>query len=131
MSYPALKNLGINRPHEISAYTLSSNNDVDTLRIRYARKHGSLLPTAKKFKFPRRPMQGMPVEPGEQLLTEISPALESALGELSQLLAEQHNVADRKAELLREMDDFMDYVGVQIQSFKAEIENLDFDDNKS
>ncbi len=124
MTYPALKNLGINRPHEISSYTLSSNNNIDTLRIKYIRKPGSLLPTAKKFKFPRRPVPGIQTDFGEPPLTEISPALEDALNELSQLLSERHTVADRKAELLHEMDEFLDYVNVQVQEFKTEIKKL-------
>ncbi len=58
MSYPALKNLGVNRPHEISSYTLSSGCNADTLKIKYSRQKGSLLPTVKRFHFPRRPVPG-------------------------------------------------------------------------
>lgn len=125
MSYPALLNLGINRPHEISGYTLSSNNDVDILRVKYARQKGSLLPTAKKFKFPRRPMPGVQPQPGEAMMTEISPALEAALAELSQLLSKQATLTDRKAELLHELDEFEEYIRLQIAEFKAEIEKFD------
>lgn len=124
MSYPALKNLGINRPHEISSYTLSSTNDIDTLRIRYTRQKGSLLPASKKFKFPRRPMPGVQVVPGESVMTEISPALEAALGELSHLLSETMSLADKKTELLHDIDEFEEYVRVRLAEFKAEIEKL-------
>lgn len=124
MSYPALKNLGINRPHEISSYTLSSTNDIDTLRIRYTRQKGSLLPASKKFKFPRRPMPGVQVVPGESVMTEISPALEAALGELSHLLSETASLADKKTELLHDIDEFEEYVRVRLAEFKAEIEKL-------
>lgn len=124
MSYPALKNLGINRPHEISGYTLASTNDVDTLRIKYVRQKGSLLPTAKKFKFPRRPIPGVQPAPGESPMTEISPALEEALAELSQLLSDQSSTQDRKAELLQEVDEFEEYVRVRMAEFRAEIEKL-------
>lgn len=123
MSYPALKNLGINRPHEISNYTLSTTNDVDTLRIRYTRQKGSLLPTARKYKFPRRPMPGVQQVDG-QMQTEISPALEEALHELSQLLNTQEATSDRKAELLEELADFENYVSTRIAEFKSEIEKL-------
>ncbi len=126
-AYPALLSLGVNRPHEISSYTLSSTNDVDILRIRYTRQKGSLLPTSKKFKFPRRPIPGIHSQPGESLMTEISPALEEALEELSQLLSKEHSLKDRKTELLRELDEFEDYIRVQIAEFKAEIEKLESD----
>ncbi len=124
-AYPALLSLGINRPHEISSYTLSSTNDVDILRIRYTRQKGSLLPTSKKFKFPRRPMPGIHPQPGESPMTEISPALEEALEELSQLLSKDLTFKERKVELLRELDEFEEYVRLQVSEFKAEIEKLE------
>ena len=127
MAYPALLNLGVNRPHEISGYTLSSNNDADILRIKYVRKKGSLLPTAKKFKFPRHPMPGVHPQPGEAAMTEISPALESALIELSNLLSKQSKLTDRKAELLNKLDEFEKYIKLQISEFKAEIEKMNAD----
>lgn len=120
MSYPALKNLGINRPHEISSYSLLTNDDVDTLRVRYTRQKGSLLPTARKYKFPRRPMVGV----DGQAQTEISPALEAALSELSKLLSDQIDTRDRKAELLNELTEFENYVSSRVAEFKAEIEKL-------
>lgn len=124
MSYPALKNLGINRPYEISGYTLSTHNDIDTLRIKYVRQKGSLLPTAKRFQFPRRPMPGIHTIPGEAVMTEISPALEEALEELSLLLDQQQSNHDKKEVLLKELDEFETYVSEQIKEFKAEIEQL-------
>ncbi len=124
MSYPALKNLGINRPHEISAYTLISNNDVDILRIKYVRQKGSLLPTAKKFKFPRRPIPSVQPIAGQPAMTEISPALEEALEELSRLLSDASSTQDKKAELLHEIDEFEEYVHIRMAEFRAEIEKL-------
>lgn len=123
MTYPALKKLGINRPHEISGYTLSTYNNVDTLRIKYARQKGSLLPTAKRFQFPRRPMPAS-IATGEVEMTEISPALEEALAELASLLDEQKSIAARKAELLAELDEFQNFIGTQLNQFRAEIEKL-------
>ncbi len=127
-AYPALLSLGINRPHEISSYTLSSTSDVDILRIRYTRQKGSLLPVSKKFKFPRRPIPGTHPKPGQSVMTEISPALEEAVEELSRLLSKEHLLKDKKTELLRELDEFENYIKVQIAEFKAEIEHLDFDE---
>lgn len=122
MSYPALANLGITRPHEISGYTLSSTNDEDTLRVKYKRQKGSLLPTARKYTFPRRPMPGAQVN--NQMLTEVSPALEDALNELSKLLSDERDSADRKAELLHELAEFESYIRVQLAEFREEIEKL-------
>lgn len=122
MSYPALANLGITRPHEISGYTLSSTNDEDTLRIKYKRQKGSLLPTARKYTFPRRPMPGAQVN--NQMLTEVSPALEDALNELSKLLSDERDTKDRKAELLHELAEFESYIRVQLAEFREEIEQL-------
>ncbi len=124
MSYPALQNLGVNRPHEISGYTLSTHNDVDTLRIKYNRQKGSLLPTTKRFQFPRRPMAGVQIVPGEPTMTEISPALESALEELSRLLSENTSIQDKKAELLSEIDEFESYIKTRLAEFRSEIKQL-------
>lgn len=123
MSYPALKSLGINRPHEISGYTLSSTNDVDTLRIRYTRQRGSLLPTVRKYQFPRRPMPGVASTDG-QLLTEVSPALEDALNELSSLLSKKKDSSNRKAELLRDLEAFENYIREELADFRSDIEKL-------
>lgn len=123
MSYPALENLGIMRPHEISGYTLSTTNNEDTLRIKYRRQKGSLLPTARKYTFPRRPMPGTTSADG-QYLTEVSPALEDALNELSRLLSEKDDSHDRKAELLHEIEEFESYIRVQLAEFREEIEKL-------
>ncbi|MGY0400001.1 MAG: DUF3461 family protein [Ostreibacterium sp.] len=122
--YPALKNLGINRPHEISSYTLTSSNGEDLLRIRYNRQKGSLLPTAKKFKFPRRPIPGIQAVPGEVTMTEISPALEGALTELSHLLDDKSSVMDKKVELLREIDELEEHINLQFTAFRNEINRL-------
>lgn len=122
MSYPALTNLGIMRPHEISGYTLSSTNEEDTLRIKYVRQKGSLLPTARKYTFPRRPMPGVPVD--NHLQTEVSPALEEALNELSQLLSKKQDSSDKKAELLHDLKEFESYIRVQLAEFREEIEKL-------
>lgn len=123
MSYPALKSLGINRPHEISGYTLSSTNDVDTLRIKYSRQRGSLLPTVRKYQFPRRPMPGVASADG-QLLTEVSPALEDALNELSTLLSRRKDSSNRKADLLRDLEAFENYIREELADFRSDIEKL-------
>jgi len=122
-NFPALKNLGINRPHEISGYSLSSFNHVDTLRIRYNRKKGSLLPTSKKFQFPRRPTPGMQAA-GAEFMEEISPALGDALNELSLLLDEKQHNSNRKQLLIDELDEFGAFVRSRLAEFKAEIEKL-------
>lgn len=123
-SYPALLSLGINRPEEISGYTLSTRHEIDTLHVKYSRQKGSLLPTGKKFTFPRRPVHGVQPMPGQALITEISPALEAAIEELSTLLSKETSRQERKAELLKELDDFEDYIRTQIAEFKSEIEKL-------
>ena len=51
--YPALTQMGISNPSQISRYSLQHINNVDILRIVYKRQKGSLLPVSKKFKFGR------------------------------------------------------------------------------
>ncbi len=133
MEYPALKKLDINRPHEISGYTLSTSGNIDTLRIRYTRKKGSLLPTSKRFKFSRDPMKGMnnENEPTQSVVTEISPVLEQVLLELETLLSTQRTTETKKEQLLKDinefekdMEDFLNLARSQLANFRADIEQL-------
>ncbi|MDP8079056.1 DUF3461 family protein [Phocoenobacter skyensis] len=133
MEYPTLKKLDITRPHQIRGYTLSTSGNIDTLRIRYARKKGSLLPTSKRFKFSRHPMKGMNNENelAQSVVTEVSPVLTQVLLELETLLAAKKSTKNKKEQLLKEINDFEkdieDFHNLtlsQLASFRADIEKL-------
>lgn len=133
MEYPTLKKLDITRPHEISSYTLSTSGNIDTLRVRYTRKKGSLLPTSKRFQFSRTPMKGMndENEPTQSIITEVSPVLTQVLLELETLLSTKITTQNKKEQLLKEInnfekdvEDFHSFIRSQLANFRADIEKL-------
>lgn len=133
MEYPTLKQLDITRPNEISSYTLSTSGNIDTLRVRYTRKKGSLLPTSKRFQFSRHPMKGMNDEnkPAQSVITEVSPVLTQVLLELETLLSAKRNTKNKKEQLLKEisdfekdLDDFYGLIQSQLANFRSDIEKL-------
>jgi hypothetical protein len=98
-NFPTLTEMGINNPAEIEHYSLSSNNNVDVLRIIYKRSKGSFLPTSKRFEFGRSSRTIM-ADSGSQtseIVHDISPFLRKAIEELDQLIdAKKSNVEQAK-----------------------------------
>ena len=82
--FPTLSEMGIANPGEIDRFSLSTTNYIDSLRIFYKRKKGSLLPTSKRFEFGRSTRTVM-TDGGTQttdIVHDISPFLQKALQEL-------------------------------------------------
>ena len=103
MNYPTLTEMGINNPGEIERFSLNTINNIDILRIVYARKKGSLLPASKRFRFGRA-AKTVIADSGTrktEVVHEISPFVQKAVRELEQLLAEKSkNVV--QAKVIRE-----------------------------
>lgn len=124
MKYPALNKLGISRPQEVSSYSLTSQNHMDTLRVRYARQPGSVLPVSKRFQFPRRPVAGPQTEPGRPLETVLSPALAEVLDELTALLENKETVIKQKTDILQEIEELENYMRSRFEELKKDITEM-------
>ena len=102
-NYPRLKEMGILNPQEIEKFSVYTTENLDVLRIIYARKKGSLLPVSKNFKF-SRVKQSVVVNSGTrqtEVISESNSAFREALGELEDLKMEKSAAVDL-SELISE-----------------------------
>jgi hypothetical protein len=100
--YPTLTRMGIRNPHDIVRYSVQAVNNLDILRIIYQRKKGSVLPDSKRFRFTRSEK----LTPGggiqtSQMVSEVSPILNDALMELSQLVKEERS-REKRLEIIKD-----------------------------
>ncbi len=112
--YPALSEMGIIRPNEISHYSLRQDGaDKDVLRIIYNRAKGSLLPYSRKYKFGRS-QKTVVADGGSSRMAqtyEVSPFLLKAVNELDKLVdINQHDsskasATDLKSDLMAEINE--------------------------
>ena len=103
--FPALEEMGINRAHEISQYSLRPDGaDKDILKIRYKRAKGSLLPQSRTYKFGRS-LKTVIADGGTARMEhvyEISPFLLKAVAELDSLVADKKQVGGEVTSLIGE-----------------------------
>lgn len=115
--YPALTAMGIKNPSQINHFTVyTSQQEMDVLRIKYARPKGSFLPVTRSYKFPRTPK---PQAQDGTMVTvyEVSPQLATAMNELDQIVDNRQSVKEVQQNLSHELD--------RIQSeFQADIDGL-------
>ena len=124
--YPSLLDMGIKNPNEIARYSFQTLDNVDRLRVIYKRKQGSLLPSSKKFKFPRS-KKTIVVDSGSnttQTLNEISPFLQNVIAELDQVVNLKNSQAQQKEIILDEMQRLDDEVKSRMVYIKSLIEKL-------
>ena len=124
--YPSLLDMGIKNPDEIARYSFQTLDNVDRLRVIYKRKQGSLLPSSKKFKFPRS-KKTIVVDSGSnttQTLNEISPFLQNVIAELDQVVNLKNSQAQQKEIILDEMQRLDDEVKSRMVYIKSLIEKL-------
>ena len=102
-NYPHLNEMGILNPQEIEKFSVYTTENLDVLRIIYARKKGSLLPVSKNFKFSRvkRPVVVNSATRQTEVIYESNPAFREALSELEDLKTEKSAAVDL-SELISE-----------------------------
>lgn len=125
--YPLLNEMGVTNPEEISRYSLQTVNNVDILRIVYKRKKGSLLPTSKKYRFPRNPKM-LVTDSGSQkteLIQEISPFLNKVTDELHTIISKKHMHKEQKEIILHEINRLEEETISRITYLRELVEKLD------
>lgn len=125
-SYPTLLDMGINNPHEIDRYHLHNSDHIDTLRIVYKRKKGSLLPGSKRFRFPQT-VKNVVVDSGSrrtEQVYEISPFLKKALDELDLLINDSRSRADQMHLVMDEVERLERDVASRIDYIKKLISEM-------
>ncbi len=126
--FPALTEMGICCPDEITHYALSqSAKNKDSLRIFYKRKKGSFLPQRKTFKFGRaaKMVADKNAKSGSVEVFEISPFLLNAVAELDGLVNKHHDDADLIKLLLKRVDQLEQEVVASTSEMRTLINSLE------
>ena len=125
--YPALAEMGITNPEEISRYSLQYINNIDVLRIVYKRKKGSLLPTSKKFRFGRSPKMIVSDSGTNKTKTiyEISPFVAKMTDELHKIVDLKQTQKEQKEIILEEIHRLEEETNTRITYLKALVDKLD------
>ncbi len=126
-NYPTLADMGIANPEQIDRYSLQASGDNDVLRIIYKRAKGSLLPSSKKFKFPRN-VRIIEADGGSnkvETIAEVSPALSRAVAELHNIVHKKHTRAEQKEIIEDEIHRLEEEISTRVTYLKSLVKALD------
>ncbi len=126
-NYPALTEMGISNPEEITRYSLQTIHNIDFLRIVYKRKKGSLLASSKKFRFGRAEKMVV-TDSGKQtteVIHEISPFVIKATNELKSIVQRKHSRSEQKETIADEIHRLEVEMNTRINYLKSLVEKLD------
>lgn len=125
--YQTLSDMGIVNPEQIDRYSLQVSGDTDVLRVIYKREKGSLLPSSKKFKFPRiiTPIKQDGGNKKSETITEVSPALSRAITELHKIVNLKHSRVEQKEIIGDEIQRLEEEISTRITYLKSLIKKLD------
>ena len=125
--YPALAEMGIINPEDISRYSLQYINNIDVLRIVYKRKKGSLLPASKKFRFGRSKKMIVKDSGTNQteVIYEISPFVSKVTDELHKIVTSTQTCQEQKEVILDEIHRLEEETHTRITYLKTLINKLE------
>ena len=120
-NYPRLKEMGIQNPQQIEKFAVYTTDELDVLRVIYARKKGSLLPVSKNYKFARIKKSVM-VDSGTrqtEIIYESDPAFREALSELENLKTEKSQTDDLAALITEEVRLLEEDIALRMEYIKS------------
>lgn len=125
--YPTLTDMGITNPQQIDRYSLQASGNNDVLRIIYKREKGSILPSSKKFKFPRniRIIEQDGGSHKNETISEVSPALSRAITELHKLVNLKHTRSQQREIITDEIQRLEEEIHGRVNYLKSLIKQLD------
>jgi len=125
--YPTLADMGIVNPEQIDRYSLQASGNNDVLRVIYKREKGSLLPSSKKFKFPRnvRIIEQDGGNKKSDTIVEVSPALSRAIAELHSIVNRKHTRAEQKEIIEDEVHRLEEEISTRVTYLKSLVKALD------
>lgn len=124
--FPALLEMGVTRPLEVSRYKLRQGDNEDVLKVNYRRKKGSMLPSSRKFRFGRS-SRTIVTDSGQPKYAEdfeISTVLQSVIAELDKVVARNNDHDALKASLVDELDYLGNYVNSKLKELRSQVERL-------
>ncbi len=119
--YPRLQEMGIQNPQQIEKFAVYTTDELDVLRVIYARKKGSLLPVSKNYKFARI-KKSVLVDSGTrqtEIIYESDPAFREALSELEHLKIEKSQTDDLATLIAEEVRLLEEDVALRIEYIKS------------
>jgi hypothetical protein len=125
--YPALTEMGITNPEDITRYSMQYINNIDVLRIVYKRKKGSLLPTSKRFRFGRSKKMVV-TDSGlnkTEVLYEVSPFVSKVTDELHKIVELKHSQSKQKEIILDEIHRLEEETNTRITYLKELVSKLE------
>lgn len=125
-NYPRLKEMGILNPQEIEKFSVYATDNLDVLRIIYARKKGSLLPVSKNFKFSRI-KKPVVVDSGTRQtenIYESNPAFREALSELEDLKTAKSAAVDLSEVINEEIRLLEEDMKLRIEYIKSLVKRV-------
>ena len=120
-NYPRLKEMGIQNPQQVEKFAVYTTDELDVLRVIYARKKGSLLPVSKNYKFARI-KKSVLVDSGTrqtEIIYESDPAFREALSELEHLKIEKSQTDDLATLITEEVRLLEEDVALRIEYIKS------------
>ena len=125
-NYPRLQEMGILNPQQIEKFSVYTIDDLDILRVIYARKKGSFLPASKNFKFPRI-KKSVVVDSGTRqtgIIYESHPAFREALSELEHLKIEKSASANLSELISEEIRLLEEDIALRIAYIKSLVKKV-------
>lgn len=120
-NYPRLKEMGIQNPQQIEKFAVYTTDELDVLRVIYARKKGSLLPVSKNYKFARIKKSVM-VDSGTrqtEIIYESDPAFREALSELEHLKIAKSQTDDLATLIAEEVRLLEEDIALRMEYIKS------------
>ena len=120
-NYPRLKEMGIQNPQQIEKFAVYTTDELDVLRVIYARKKGSLLPVSKNYKFARI-KKSVLVDSGTrqtEIIYESDPAFREALSELEHLKIEKSQTDDLTTLIAEEVRLLEEDIALRMEYIKS------------
>ena len=120
-NYPRLKEMGIQNPQQIEKFAVYTTDELDVLRVIYARKKGSLLPVSKNYKFARI-KKSVLVDSGTrqtEIIYESDPAFREALSELEHLKIEKSQTDDLATLIAEEVRLLEEDIALRMEYIKS------------
>lgn len=125
--YPTLKEMGINRPHEIAHYSMHMDDkNRDVLHIYYNREKGSLLAASRRYEFGRsaKALHGETPDMEAREVFEISPFLLKAVAELDEIIGARENQHDQISALNAKLDDLEKSLQSRIEDIRDQLARI-------
>lgn len=124
--FEVLTAMGVKHPENIARYALFMVDNTDILRIVYARKKGSILPTSLNYRF-LRIKKSVLVDSGTrrtEVIYESSLEFRNAVAELDKLMEAKKNTDDLEALINEEMRVLEEEVALRIDGIKSLVKRI-------